>query len=348
MQDRDIHRSQRTVCPPVARRARARRNPAGCGRPSTPCKRGRCAGAALPARLRGQALTESLVVMAVLVPFVIAIPLIARYQDIRHATISAARTAAFECTVRFETCAQAAVQDELAAQLRRRHFSRHHIDLHSADGADDETLPQERRRFWVDRTGKPLLASFKDVSLEIDQGRADFVKRLSPLGIGVGHLAEKFSKLAGPDAFGMPLTDGLMTARVQVRVPLDESFRRKMPAGFPESLNFRERSVVLVDAWNASSAKGGEARSLSSRVARGRRLPGVSDILQTLDGAVPMLPPAFSPQAMPKDDPDALLDLFYKPLEFIMTHDPLNEGGEAFRRGEVDVEIVPGDRLKRN
>ena len=51
---------------------------------------------------RGQALAETIVVISfVIVPFFVAVPLLAKYQDMRQATVSASRTAAFECSVRF-------------------------------------------------------------------------------------------------------------------------------------------------------------------------------------------------------------------------------------------------------
>ena len=55
----------------------------------------------------GQALAETLVIASfVLVPFIIAVPMLAKYQSIRQATEASARTAAFECTVRIEDCHQ--------------------------------------------------------------------------------------------------------------------------------------------------------------------------------------------------------------------------------------------------
>ena len=54
---------------------------------------------------RGQALAETMVVISfVMLPFFVAVPLLAKYQDMRQATVSASRTAAFECSVRFEAC----------------------------------------------------------------------------------------------------------------------------------------------------------------------------------------------------------------------------------------------------
>ncbi len=49
--------------------------------------------------MRGQALAELLVVLLVLVPIVVALPLLARYADARQRTLEAARYAAWERTV---------------------------------------------------------------------------------------------------------------------------------------------------------------------------------------------------------------------------------------------------------
>lgn len=302
----------------------------------------------MPGRQQGQAMVESLTVMLALLPFVIAIPLIAKYQDIRHATLSAARTASFECSVRVENCTHEASRRQINEQIRRRHFSRHHINLHSDDTVDDSMMADERRRFWSGRNGQPMLASFGDVSLSISQEKADAVRELKLGSLKVGKLATALSKFAGPDAFGLPLNDGLVTAQVQSRVKLDDSFGRHLPAGLlPEHLNFRERSVVLVDAWNASSARGSEARSLASRVEQGRRLPAASTLLQELGRFTHLAPLELIGEAIPRDDPEKALRLFYRPLETVLRNDPLlnkNRRGQ-FHHYEVDVEVLPTDRV---
>ena len=301
-------------------------------------------------RQLGQALVEVVVLAAALVPLLLAVPLIAKYQDMRHAAIAASRSAAFECSVRPDDCAAGdeGGQARLAGDLRRRHFARHDRDLLSNDALADDANPTERNRFWVDRRGMPLLAAASDVSLDVQPGKLDAARgawargAVTPTsGAGFGMAA------AAPAVFGLHLDQGLLTASVRARVSLNRTLADWLEKPEGMALGLPGRTAVLVDAWNASSAKGTEARSFQSRVRRGWRLPGLGESAGLL-GEAGRSAPAGALEVAGDVDPEAIIDTLYAPIRTLITGPlmaPVEPRGSLFRYHEVDVEVVPPDRV---
>lgn len=291
---------------------------------------------AFPAVQRGQALVEVIVVAAAMLPAFLAVPLIAKYQDIRHAAVAASRTAAFECSVRPDTCNDPATQTAFAADLRRRHFGRHAHDLLTADAMTEDAAPGERNRFWVDRRGTDLLARASDVDLALSVGDSDAARGAwdragSEAGVGPGRGAStRPNPIAigvGPEAFGLDTAHGMVTARVRAGVSLHRTLAQWLEKPEGMSLALSGKTAVMADAWNASSAKDDDASSIQSRVERGRRLPG-------LGGSEVGTEEAF--------------DLLYAPIRELITGPllaPVEPRGTLFRYHEIDVEIVPADRI---
>ncbi|MDO5102225.1 MAG: hypothetical protein Q4D91_04895 [Lautropia sp.] len=336
-----------------------------------------------PSIEQGQAMTETLVLAIAVVPFLIAIPLVAKYQDIRHATVAASRTAAFECSIRPEACADTEGQAEIEAHVRRRHFSQRQIDVHSHDLPTDLSVQADGNRFWRNREGQPLIARLDDISLSIRHEWADAMQK----GYGeaekrVGHvrlsssnppdhgaapgeeapskspklmrLAEAMSQVVGPDAFGMPFFGGLVSATVESRAWFDPKLVQGLTWDRPldQPLSLASKTVVLTDSWNASSAKGREAQSLQSRVDQGKRLPNLARFSSLSQELIGMAPPEVIANSS-ATDPESLFSLIYTPLVDMMHRldrmgaDLVVPHGERFRRLEVDVEKVPEDRLKK-
>ncbi|MDO4682253.1 MAG: hypothetical protein Q4B17_05625 [Lautropia sp.] len=334
-------------------------------------------------REKGQAMTETLVLAVAVLPFVLAVPLIAKYQDIRHATVSASRTAAFECSIRPDACADGEASAGIEAHVRRRHFSQRQIAIHSNDTPSGQSLSVDGNRFWRSRDGRPLIASDEDVTVSISQRQATALssahreaanKHGQPRRRGrdgarasgdadqmlprhdsrLSDLASAMSKAVGPDAFGMPLFGGLVTAEVQSRALFDPKLVEGLDWDRPRDrpLSFASRTVVLTDSWNASSARGHEASSLKSRVDQGKRLPSLQRFASLGEELIGMAPPgAITRSAV--TDPEAILSMVYAPTVFLihtLARLPGNivvPHGQNFRRLEVDVEVVPEDRLKK-
>ena len=189
---------------------------------------------------RGQALVEALVLAAALLPFLLAVPLVAKYQDIRHAAIAAARTAAFECSIRPDACEDPSAEAAAAGDLRRRHFARHGRDLLSNDAPEEPAPPGERNRFWVDRRGAPLLARFDDVRLDVAAASSDAIA-----GAAARWNSGPFP--AGPDAFGLSPEAGLATARVQASVSVGRSLAQWLdrPEGLQMNIDLQVNGEVF-------------------------------------------------------------------------------------------------------
>jgi hypothetical protein len=284
-------------------------------------------------------LVEVTVLAAALLPFLLAVPLIAKYQDIRHATIAAARTAAFECSVRPDSCDGAAAEAAAAGGLRRRHFASHARDLLSNDAPEDAGAASERNRFWVDRRGTPLLARFDDVRLAVSAAPSDAIA-------GAVARWDLGALPAGPAAFGLVPEAGLATASVHASVSAGRSLAQWLVRPEGLQLDLSARAAILVDAWNASSAKGTAPRSFESRTERGRRLPTLGSAGAELALAAGLAPPGTLGDS--GDGAEGLVDALYAPIRELITGPllaPVESRGALFRYHEIDVDVVPADRL---
>jgi hypothetical protein len=287
---------------------------------------------------RGQSLVEVVVLAAALVPLLLAIPLLAKYQDIRQAAIAASRNAAFECSVRPDACGQPPAQAALADGLRRRHFARHDHDLLSDDAIADDAPAAQRNRFWVDRRGEALLADFSDVAVRVTVGESDALQ---------GAWREGGANPAGPAAFGLDAANGMVTAQVRARVSLQRTLAQWLARPQGMALALTGKTAVIVDAWNASAGKDADPRSFQSRVELGRRLPGLGDAAGML-AAAGQAAPAGVLGTSAGAGPEELIDLLYSPIRFLITGPllaPVEPRGRLFRYHEIDVDVVPQDRL---
>ncbi len=119
---------------------------------------------------RGQALTEFLVAAVALVPLFLLIPLIAKMQDISHATQMASRYLAFDALVYDETLSNARPESQLADEVRRRFFSNANAPIKSNDVAGD--FLGHHNLYWRGPTGQTLIRSFAD-DVNVSFGAAD-------------------------------------------------------------------------------------------------------------------------------------------------------------------------------
>ncbi len=106
---------------------------------------------------RGQATTEFVVLALVLVPLVLAVPLLGKYIDLMQTAEAASRYVAFEATVRPKTGAPKS-DSEVAADVRRRFFSNSDAPVKTGDVAGN--FAASRNTLWTDGNGAPLLDNF--------------------------------------------------------------------------------------------------------------------------------------------------------------------------------------------
>jgi len=113
---------------------------------------------ALGAAVRGQALVEFLGLALILVPFLLLLPMIAKYQDIAHATTMAARYVAFDATVRNDATSGWKPNGELAGEVRRRFFSNASAPIKTNDTPGD--FKADQNLFWRDPLDNALIRNF--------------------------------------------------------------------------------------------------------------------------------------------------------------------------------------------
>lgn len=188
-----------------------------------------CAKASRPSRQRGQSTVEFVVLALVLVPLLLAVPLIGKYMDIAQTTAVASRYAAFEGTVRHSSATDGWKTDAgLAMEVRRRFFSNSDAPVKTGDAAGD--FDAHRNTLWFDHRGDPLLPKFVDnVGVRTTRGSMD-----QPFGAFYAA------------SLGLP-RDNLYTGEVIVNAADIAGFQP-----FDKlKLSINRSTTVLVDPWAA-------------------------------------------------------------------------------------------------
>jgi len=152
---------------------------------------------------------------------------------------------------------------------------------------------------------------------------------------------------AAPGRFGLELENGLVTAGIRAHVSLHRKLADWLDRPQGLALALTGRTAVLVDAWNASSGKGAETTSFQSRLERGWRLPGLGEAAPML-GEAARTAPSGSLGANRDAGAEEAIDILYTPIRTLITSPlmaPVEPRGSLFRYHEIDVEVVPTDRL---
>jgi hypothetical protein len=225
----------------------------------------------------GQALVEFLVVALALMPLFLLIPIIAKYQDVSHATQMAARYAAFDATLRNDTAVGGwKPEGQLADEVRRRFFGTSETPIKTGDVAGD--FNAHRNLFWRGPDGEPLLRKFSDVAVSFGK---------SP---GAGHTngfaaTQDMASFVLAGELGLQ-SRGIYTSNVSVTL-----------ANLPSGLSFYEpfdsldlvmtRSTsLLVAPWTAKNAQEVEGRILGApgifQVGQLHKVAAATDALVTV------------------------------------------------------------------
>ena len=109
----------------------------------------------------GQALTEFLVLSGVLVAFLILLPVIAKYQDVSHATQMASRYVAFDAAMNGGGGTSFSNAADVDAEVRRRFFGESTAPIKTRDVAGD--FAAHRNANWTTPDGSPLLPKKSDI-----------------------------------------------------------------------------------------------------------------------------------------------------------------------------------------
>lgn len=262
---------------------------------------------------RGQALVEAVIGIAVLSVLAILVVLLGKYQGVAAAGISASRSLAFGCAVLPDGCNGGSAPPELVDSVRAVQLA---APLAPAEEA--RALPA----LWHDRGGTPMLDVQSGLSASIETPRFDAGEAVagSRQLRGIANPLQLVSLLAGPGRFGLETADGIRDAHVELAVQPELSAMELDDRLFGMALAVHANTAVLVDTWSADGPHD-SAASVSARVERGRSL------------GAPV---------------EAALAAGYAPARTLLRLAGaigLESGVEAFRPDEIDVEIVPLDRL---
>ncbi|AKJ31671.1 hypothetical protein [Caldimonas brevitalea] len=199
---------------------------------------------------RGQALTEFLVVALALVPLFLLVPMIAKYQDIRHSAQLASRYAAFDAMARNDAVSSWKPSHQLADEVRRRFFSHPDAPIKTHDVAGD--FKAHQNPFWRDPGGGALVRRFADVSIGFgSDNSANQIAGFESASDGMPYTLR--------EPLGLPAR-GVYTVNVSVVLANLPADVRSLQPFDGLDLSLRRATSVLLDPWVAQGPTQVEAR----------------------------------------------------------------------------------------
>lgn len=191
----------------------------------------------------GQALAEFMILTIALVPLFLLVPVIAKYQDIAHATQMASRYVAFDAFTRNDSVSTWKPEAQLAEEVRRRFFSSLDAPVKTLDAAGN--FKAHQKLFWRNPDDTPMIADFnQDVSLSF--GPANSAEHDD--GFTALDDDDKYFKLAQD----FRLRDrGIYTANVSVSVANIPAALRAYRPFDNLNLKMHRSTAVLFDSWSA-------------------------------------------------------------------------------------------------
>jgi len=204
---------------------------------------------------RGQALVEFWAVAFALIPLFLLVPIIAKYQEITHATRMASRYVAFEAMTRNDSQSSWKSPEQLADEVRRRFYGNSAAPIKTNDVAGN--FDADRNPFWTDIKGDPLVKDFGDVNVTFGaSGGNSHADAFSGASDG-----EPFNKvmLANASTLGLQAR-GIYTANVSVQLAnLPQGIESIKP--FDEiDLSITRHTSLVIDPWSARSPQQMESR----------------------------------------------------------------------------------------
>lgn len=229
------------------------------------------------AHQQGQALTEFLVLSLVVTPLFLLVPVIAKYQDLAHATQIASRYVAFDAMVRNDGVNSLKPASELEDEVRRRFFGNPDAPVKTGDTAGDFNAHQNL--FWRDPNGNALIKQFSDV--RVNYGAADSANADDAFSDASDEMA---FKLAPGVLSSLDLAHkGIFTAGITVTLANFSSDTGGFTQSYEEfkniNLTMTRRSSLLVDGWSAKDVEQVEDRINKFPLIPGKVLESVKPIL---------------------------------------------------------------------
>jgi hypothetical protein len=274
-------------------------------------------------RQSGQALLETLIVGAMLSIAMGLVLMWAKLQSIDQASAAAARSIAFQCAASRSACSTAERGGAVSQSVLRRLLGDGDREVLSGDRLLSISGVSPTRSFWRRLDGQPLLADL-DSSLpnrssqQFDAG-FNVAARAYGAPSGAARLLDRF----GPGRFGLDPESGFAVTELELRARAAWPGAASADVASEQTLRFRGRSAMLSDAWNAADVTGDSTGSMAERVRRGSRLDPAAESALTAG------------YQLSRGALRAASGAGLEPL------------GRHFKPAQLDVTIVPSDRVAR-
>jgi hypothetical protein len=269
---------------------------------------------------RGQALSEFLVLAFALIPLFLLMPVIAKYQDISHATQMASRYVAYDATTNNGFEGSWKPEAQLADEVRRRFFSNVEAPVKTNDSAGNFLAHQNL--FWRDPKGASLVPDLGN-SVQVSYGSGNGTTHAEGLG---SRTQDTFLFEGLRNMMSLPDNNRVYTGNVAVTLA-------NLPAGIKSyepfdkiNLSMTRSTSLVVDPWMSNSPRQAENRF--------GKLAPINQALATIEPVVELLIFGAGPAL-----PGSSLPLL-PGLELGEFHGP--------RFGRLDTwrDVIPADRLK--
>jgi hypothetical protein len=223
----------------------------------------------------GQALVEFLVVATVLIPLMLLIPIIAKYQDIGFTTQMASRYAAFDAIVRNDAWANSAKTiEQLQDEVRRRFFSNPEAPIKTWDTAGD--FKAHQNLFWRHPGDQPMISEFKNITVTRETTWAHDVEPV---------FAQRFGEA------------GIRSATVKVIVANVPEVLRPYETFNNLNLSVSRTTGLVVDSWAVAGPQIVQGKLVASKLYPGTALATLSPdagALQGVDSIMRVVEPGVS------------------------------------------------------
>lgn len=245
----------------------------------------------------GQALTEFIVLALALIPLFLLMPVVAKYQDIAHATQMASRYVAFDVMARNDGMNSVKPKTQIEDEVRRRFFSTSDAPIKTGDTAGN--FKANKNPFWTDQYAHPLITDYnKDVHVNFGQDAAE-----DQSGAFSAASDSSAFKLAPGVLESLDLQrNGIFTSNVSVALanfsaPSD-SYTKSYDQFRSINLMLTRKTSLVIDPWAAKDP--GQTESRIDKIAL---FPGkiIAPVVPALDLAVVVVesPSCFSGRCTP-------------------------------------------------
>lgn len=300
---------------------------------------------------RGQAMIEAVIASAlVLVPLFLAIPVLAKYMDIRSYTVQAARYAAWERTVWFGGDAAAsqglgsgafsnkwdaieksdlAIKNEISKRLLSAKLSNEAFSSTNQSGATDRPL-------WVDRKGTALLKPYDGHSTTFDNDDAPGIINdlLTPL-LNITAVVSNFTldtKAQYTSKVGIGVREVAYNADTGLGGCKGPSCKGVEFLATSSLINFSEKNVLLANGWNANGPGSPDENGTNDGIMPGKKKISVYNQVRGITPTSILKPTS----GVFKD----ILNVMQTVLSIFLPEI------SKLDLGKIDVDKVPADRLK--